>query len=172
MSPVRGAAMGRRLFFRLLAATQSLGEPVADAEFLRRFVTSRDSAAFELLLHRHAGAVWQACRRILRNEADAEDAFQAAFLVLVKKANSIRGACIGGWLHQVAVNAALKLNARRREQSLPLDALATTDQTDDASDRETAAVIHQELARLPERYRLPVVLCDMEGHTHAEAAAL
>ncbi|HEY2911170.1 MAG TPA: sigma-70 family RNA polymerase sigma factor [Gemmataceae bacterium] len=162
--------MARRLFLQLLAAARTLGEPVADAELLRRFVSTRDSAAFELLLHRHAGAVWQACRRILRNETDAEDAFQAAFLVLVKKAGSIRGTCIGGWLHRVAVNAALKLKSGRKQHGIPLD--RAEHPVDAAEEREIAARVQEELARLPERYRLPVVLCDLEGHTHAEAAAL
>src|SRR6185312_11779037 len=150
-----------------------LGEPVADAELLRRFVSSRDSPAFELLMHRHAGAVWQACRRILRNEADAEDAFQAAFLVLVKKPASIHSPCIAGWLHRVAVNTALKLKGRSREQDLPVDVADRAEHPGAAAEgSEIAARVQEELARLPERYRLPVVLCDLEGHTHAEAAAL
>src|SRR6266403_793132 len=100
--------MPRRFFFRLLAAATPAADHVPDAELLRRFAHNRDSAAFELLVRRHADAVWTACRRVLKCEADAEDAFQATFLVLLRKADSIRGACIGGWLHRVAVNAALK----------------------------------------------------------------
>src|SRR5215510_3336415 len=98
----------RRLLFRLLAAAPPLGDHVPDAELLRRFVTSSDSAAFELIVRRHADAVWAACRRML-TRADAEDAFQATFLALIRKAKQIRTACVGGWLHRVAVNASLKL---------------------------------------------------------------
>src|SRR5262245_16718921 len=168
--------MARRFFFRLLSAATPAGDHVPDAELLRRFSHSRDSAAFELLVRRHADAVWAAALRVLRNEADAEDAFQAAFLVLARKAGSVRGECVGGWLYRVAVNSALKLRAvragsvsdgsglERRDPSLTLPARTALESA------ETAAVVHQELSRLPDRYRLPVVLCDLEGHTHAEAA--
>src|SRR5438876_1083479 len=101
-----------RRFFRLLSAAGPTGDHVPDAELLGRFAATRDSAAFELLVRRHADAVWAAGFRILRNEADADDAFQTAFLVLARKAGTVRGACVGGWLHRVAVNAALTLPAR------------------------------------------------------------
>src|SRR3954447_21495827 len=109
--------MARRFFLlRLLGAAAPPGDHVSDAELLRRFAASRDPAAFELLVRRHADAVWSAALRVLRHEADAEDAFQAAFLVLAKKAGSVRGDCAGGWLHRVAVNAALKLKASRERE--------------------------------------------------------
>src|SRR5439155_25601298 len=127
------------------------------AELLGRFAATRDSAAFELLVRRHADAVWAAGFRILRNEADADDAFQAAFLVLARKAGRVRGACVGGWLHRVAVNAALKLRASRDRQGASLDiAQAPVADAPGSPDPELAAVVHQELARLPDRYRLPV----------------
>jgi RNA polymerase sigma factor (sigma-70 family) len=170
--------MPRRFFFRLLSAAAPAGDHVPDAELLRRFVAGRDSAAFELLVRRHADAVWAAAFRILRDEADADDAFQATFLVLARRGGSIRKGCVGGWLHQVAVNAALKLRAGRPPRATPdmrpeadLDAVAGPDRDGDRAEvEELAVVVHQELALLPERYRLPVVLCDLEGHTHAEAA--
>ncbi len=160
-----------RRFFRLLAAAASAGDHVPDADLLRQFAHDQNSAAFELLVRRHADAVWTACRRVLRSEADAEDAFQATFLILARKAGSIRGTCVGGWLHRVAINAALKLRATAARAPVAwsehLDAIpAPTD-----PDRESAGAVQEELARLPDRYRLPVVLCDLEGHTHAEAAA-
>ena len=178
--PDPGRHMARRFFLRLLTAAAPAGDHVPDAELLRRFTHSRDPAAFELLVRRHADAVWAAALRVLRNEADAADAFQAAFLVLARKAGSVRGACVGGWLHRVAVNAALKLRARRAPGVNPgvLDEAESpgfvgipglTPGARPEQD-ELAAVMHQELSRLPDRYRLPVVLCDLEGHTHAEAA--
>lgn len=174
--------MPRRSFFRLLAAATPAGDHVPDADLLRRFARDRDAAAFELLVRRHADAVWAACRRVLRSEADADDAFQAAFLVLARKAGTVRGACAGGWLYRVAVNAALKLRAEARRAptgrapgvSPGIESEETPDLTVGArlEADELAAVVHEELARLPDRYRLPVVLCDLEGHTRAQAAAV
>ena len=102
-----------RFLIRLLGAAPPGGDLVPDVELLRRYAATRDPAAFELLVRRHANAVYAACVRVLRNDADADDAFQTTFLVLAKKATAIRGACAGAWLHRVAVNAALKLRARR-----------------------------------------------------------
>ncbi len=168
--------MASRFLFWLLKAARPPGDRVPDSELLERFAANRDSAAFELLLHRHANAVWAACRRILLDDADAEDAFQATFVVLMRKADSIRKPCVGGWLHRVAVNAALKLKASRRRESAVLESLAgqSAGQSSEqhAERAELASLLQQELARLPERYRLPVVLCDLEGHTHAEAAVV
>ena len=161
----------RRLLLRLLASTPAT-DHVPDAELLRRFVTSDDSAAFELVVRRHADAVWAACRRLLRSEADAEDAFQATFLALIRKAPAIRTSCAGGWLHRVAVHAALKLRERAARTS-PVDPQhldATPAALTEPPDAELAAVVHEELARLSERERLPVVLCDLEGLSHADAA--
>jgi RNA polymerase sigma factor (sigma-70 family) len=163
--------MSRRYLFRLFAAAVTPGDHVPDRELLRRFVATRDSAAFELVVRRHADAVWAAAVRIVGNEADAEDVFQATFLALLRKAGSVRETCVGGWLHRVAVNAALKAKARRtptvREGVNPPEPIAP--ELDPDAD-ERAAIVHQELARLPDRYRLPVVLCDLEGQSHAEAA--
>ena len=165
--------MPRRFPFRLLAASPT-GDHVPDTDLLGRFVRDRDPAAFELLVRRHAAAVWIACRQVCRSEPDAEDAFQAAFLVLSRKAGSVRGPCVGGWLHRVAVNAALKLRARTRRQPALADALPepATEPRPGLEEAEVAGLVQEEVSRLPERYRLPVVLCDLEGHTHAEAAAV
>jgi RNA polymerase sigma factor (sigma-70 family) len=177
-SPHPGRVRSRRYLFRLFAAAAPAGDHVPDRELLRRFIETRDSAAFELLVRRHADAVWAAALRIVGNEADADDVFQATFLALLRKAGSVRDACIGGWLHRVSVNAALKLKASRERSSASrpeehahrsLTLPARQEQEPHESD-ELAAIVHQELARLPERYRLPVVLCDLEGQTHAEAA--
>jgi RNA polymerase sigma factor (sigma-70 family) len=150
-------------FLHLAAA-----EGVADAELLRRFAEQRDEAAFELLVRRHADLVWKVCRGVLRQDADAEDAFQATFLALAKKAGAVRaGGTLGGWLHRVAVHAALKLRAKAARVST-----ADLSHLPAARESDAAAILHEELARLGDPYRLPVLLCDLEGHTHAEAARL
>ncbi|QJW96734.1 RNA polymerase sigma factor [Frigoriglobus tundricola] len=165
--------MPRRLLFRLLASVPSATDHVPDAELLRRLLASNDSVAFELLVRRHADAVWVACRRLLRSDADADDAFQATFLALIRKARSIRTPSAGGWLHRVAVHASLKLRERTARTSFvePNELRDLPAPIPTESDAELAAVVHEELARLPERERLPVVLCDLEGLSHADAAA-
>ncbi|MDY3551514.1 RNA polymerase sigma factor [Gemmata sp. JC717] len=164
--------MSKRLLFRLLASAPPGTDHVTDAELLRRFAASADSAAFELIVHRHAPAVWAACRRLLAADADAEDAFQAAFLALLRCARDVRTPCVGGWLHRVAVHAALKLRERTRRVTAvePQQFDATPAAPVEPADSELVAVVHEELARLPERERLPVVLCDLESLSHADAA--
>ncbi len=146
---------------------------LADAELVRRFAATRDAAAFEALVRRHGPTVLAACRRLLPRE-DAEDAFQAAFLLLARKAGSLRrGEAVGCWLYGVARRLALK--ARRREQrrlrrearavaSRPADPLA------EMTVREAQAALDEELARLPEKYRAPLVLCCLGAKTRDEAA--
>jgi RNA polymerase sigma factor (sigma-70 family) len=157
---------------RLLASAPSAGDHVPDAELLHRFVALNDSAAFELIVRRHADAVWVTCRRMLSSDADAEDAFQATFLALIRKARAVRTPCAGGWLHRVAVNAALKLRARaaRSSPTEPAQLIDVPSPSGAEPDRELAAAVHEELTRLPERERLPIVLCDLEGLSHADAA--
>ncbi|WP_052559859.1 RNA polymerase sigma factor [Gemmata sp. SH-PL17] len=160
-------------FLRLLSAAAPSGDVTSDAELLRKYVASGDADAFELLVRRHADTVWNACLRVLGNEADAADAFQATFLILTRRAATVRGTCAGGWLHRVAANTARRLRTRRRptveanfdETIAPGPVLGERLERD-----EFAAAVHEELAQFPERYRLPVVLCDLEGHTHSEAA--
>jgi RNA polymerase sigma factor (sigma-70 family) len=164
--------MTRRNLCRLIPRM----EPEADADrvsdevLLRRFSRDRDPAAIELLVRRHSSTVWTACRRVVANGSDAEDAFQATFLVLIQKAATVRGSSVGGFLHRVAVNASLKLRVRSARTPT-----ATTSQLQElpahsAEDDEWCSLVHEELALLPERYRLPLVLCDLESHSHAEAA--
>jgi RNA polymerase sigma factor (sigma-70 family) len=150
------------------------GEPVPDGELLSRFARDRDEAAFELLVWRHAAMVLGVCRRILRDEQLAEDAFQAAFLVLARKAGSIHGGNLAGWLFRVARRTALRARKQataRTNRELPLtadpEAGALPSPTEQA---ELAAVLDEEVARLPERLRLPVVLCYLGGHSTEHAA--
>src|SRR5688500_11045497 len=133
---------------RFLRAAPADG--AADARLLRRYADTRDEAAFELLVRRHADLVWGACRGVLRREADAEDAFQATFLALARKAGSVRGASAAGWLHRVAVHAALKLRARAARDApagLP-DVPAPA-----GPDPDLVSAVHEELAGLGDRYR-------------------
>ena len=147
--------------------TEAAKQPHADAELLRRFIDHRDELAFELLLRRHAELVWKVCHGILRHHADAEDAFQSTFLVLARKAKSIRNANVAGWLHRVATNASLKLKAKR----LPTTDTALSLSTDNGvSLNDDAAILHEEVERLPERYRLPILLCQLQELTHSQAA--
>jgi RNA polymerase sigma factor (sigma-70 family) len=146
---------------------------VPDAELLRRFADARDAAAFELLVWRYAGLVYGTARRALGNAADADDAFQAAFLALARKADTVRRTdSLGGWLHRVALRGALKLRAARARRAeregapLPETVARAIPLPDD-----TATAIDEELARLPEKLRVAFVLCELEGRTDAEAAA-
>ncbi len=142
-----------------------------DAELVRRYAAAHDAAAFEALVRRHGPAVFGVCRRVLRPGPDAEDAFQATFLVLARKAAAVRDpAAVGRWLYGVAHNVARRLraaNARRRaaEAAAPPPPAPPANWDD-------AAVVDDELARLPDRYRAALVACGVEGRTIREAAAL
>jgi RNA polymerase sigma factor (sigma-70 family) len=150
-----------------------------DAELLGRWVRGRDEEAFAALVARHGPMVLGLCRRVLGNSHDAEDAFQAVFLILARKAGSLRHPeALAGWLNGVAVRLASKARAaprRRSSDALPA-ALEPQDTHPEPLDllsaRELLALLDQEIARLPEVYRLPLVLCDLEDRTHEEAARL
>src|SRR5919201_6075575 len=145
-----------------------------DADLLGRFVDSRDGLAFEILVRRYASLVWNVCRRVLHDDADAEDAFQAVFLTLVRKAHTIgRRASVASWLHKVAPRVALEARrqaARRSAREVPVMEHPFTRPGDDAAWRELRPVLDEELCRLPEKYRAPVVLCYLQGMSNAEAA--
>jgi RNA polymerase sigma factor (sigma-70 family) len=139
-----------------------------DAELLDALSSRRDEAAFEVLLGRHGPMVLGVCRRVLRNDHDAEDAFQATFLVLVRKASSIRkGAALGSWLYGIAYRTAKRAKAsatrqrlREREVAahcLLVEAVASSD-------------LDEELNALSEKYRAPVVLCELQGRSRSEVA--
>src|SRR4051794_1405818 len=145
---------------RLLhAAYAAPADGVTDAELLARITAGPDDTAFELLVRRHAALVWRVCRSGTRDHHAAEDAFQAAFLALATKARAVRGS-VAGWLYRVAYHAALKAKGGRA-QARPFDP-ETQDRTHDG---ETTALLHAELNALPEKYRVPVVLCHLHGFT-------
>jgi RNA polymerase sigma factor (sigma-70 family) len=147
---------------------------VSDGQLLERFAGGREEAAFEALLQRHAALVWGVCRRLLHDVHDAEDAFQATFLVLAHRAGSIRKLpSVGSWLYGVAYRVALRSRTstqRRRRHERQAEPMPSTDPLSTLARRELRTVLDEELSRLPERYRAPVVLCDLEGKTHQEAA--
>jgi RNA polymerase sigma factor (sigma-70 family) len=146
-----------------------------DAELLERVAAQRDEAAFEVLLWRYGPLVLRVCRRTLRREQDVEDAFQATFLTLARKAGSIaRREALGGWLHQVAYRIGLRARARaERDGILDQERVerAAAPIAHDA-DGEWREVLDKEVQRLPNRYRTPFILYYLEGKTHAEAARL
>jgi RNA polymerase sigma factor (sigma-70 family) len=161
------------LLSRLRGLADRQPDSPADADLLARFVDSRDEAAFELLVWRHGGMVHRVCRNLLRQEADADDAFQATFLALARDAASIaKGQSCAGWLYRVAFRMANKL---RRKQCaidvLPNDVPAVDgDPACLAASREHLALVFAEIERLPRRYRETVVLCFLEGKTRSQAA--
>src|SRR5437763_6451073 len=156
---------------RLVAA--ECAAPGPDRALLERIVRGRDEAAFAALVKRHGPMVLGVCRRVLRHEQDAEDACQAAFLVLARKAAAVRKKdSIGSWLHGVAFRAASNLRraaARRHAREQPA---ADEPRAGDAEVtwREVRTVLDEELRRLPERFQAPLLLCCLEGRTRDEAA--
>jgi cytochrome c peroxidase len=150
------------------------GRPLSDPVLLEQFCEQGDEAAFATLLSRHGPMVLGVCRSVLRNEADAEDAFQATFLILARKAASIRKtASLGSWLHGVAHRTALKARARSatREKNEARAPARPASQPDDLAWREVQQLLHEELTGLAKRYRDPLVACYLEGKTQEEAAA-
>jgi RNA polymerase sigma factor (sigma-70 family) len=148
---------------------------LSDGQLLDGFVTRREEAAFAALVRRHGPMVFGVCRRVLPDTNDAEDAFQATFLVLVRKASSIRPRSnVGPWLHGVAMRTALRARQRAARRCV-VEREATVARTHDMPDedalwRDLRPLLDAELLRLPEVYRSPVVLCDLEGASRGEAA--
>jgi RNA polymerase sigma factor (sigma-70 family) len=147
---------------------------LSDGQLLGRFLERREGAVFEVIVDRHGPMVWGVCRRVLRDHHDAEDAFQATFLVLARKASSVLPReRLGNWLYgvafQTAMNArAMRAKRRARETQVP-DMPEPMLEPDDLRDA-LAESLDRELSRLPEKYRIPLVLCELEGQTHREAA--
>jgi RNA polymerase sigma factor (sigma-70 family) len=145
----------------------------ADGQLLARFVGAGDEAAFAALVRRHGPMVLGVCRRLLRHTQDAEDAFQATFLLLARKAASLAdGDSVGAWLYGVAYRTALEaraVNVRRRARERQVEVLPHP-VVMPAEPQDWRPLLDRELSRLPRKYQVPVVLCDLEGQTRKEAA--
>ncbi len=173
-SGVRGYAI------RQIHALYSVGTfaGLGDGQLLERFATLRGEEAelaFAALVARHGPMVWRVCRRVLRDEHDAQDAFQATWLVLARKAGSLRDrGSVGNWLFGVASRVSLDARAALSRRRLHERHFAETQSEEaPAADRDRhdlGAVLHEELQRLPERYRTAIALCYLEGLSHEEAA--
>jgi len=159
---------------RLTGVRQACVSP--DEELLHRFVSLREETAFTELVQRHGPLVWSVCGRVLHDSHDREDAFQATFLILARKAASIsRPELLGPWLHGVAYRVAVRARAstiRRRACESQVIAMPTPDPTPAVAWRELRTLLDEEVNRLPDKYRLPFVLCHLEGKTNEEDGPL
>jgi RNA polymerase sigma factor (sigma-70 family) len=156
---------------RSLAPEDAAG--LTDRQLLARFVAGQEESAFAALVARHGAMVLAVCRRVLRHEQDAEDAFQATFLVLARKAASVRWTDTAGpWLYEVATRTALEARAvirRRRARECQVEELPEPAVLP-GEPQDWRPLLDQEVRRLPEKYRAAVVLCELEGRTRSEAA--
>jgi RNA polymerase sigma factor (sigma-70 family) len=146
----------------------------SDTELLARYAAGQDQAAFAVLVRRHGPLVLGVCRRVLGHPQDAEDAFQAAFLILARKAVSIRKQqSLGSWLYKVAYRTALRARAGRAQRKAgehgARQAWAVS-APEHAADEDLRLLLDEEVRRLPEKYRAPVLLCYLQGRTNEEAA--
>jgi RNA polymerase sigma factor (sigma-70 family) len=160
-------------YVRAAAAARGATEQTDD-ELLRAFASANDQAAFTALVRRHGPLVLAVCRRLLHHEQDAEDAFQAAFLVLARKAKSmLRPRSLAGWLHGLAYRIAMNARraaGRRRKHEGQASAAQPASPDWEAAWREVQLLLDREVQRLPQKYREPFVLCCLEGHSGVEAA--
>jgi RNA polymerase sigma factor (sigma-70 family) len=150
-------------------------EKVSDGDLLQRFVAQRDESAFANLVHRYGSLVLGVCQRVLGDRHQAEDAFQATFLVLIRRAGSLdRRGPLGNWLYAVAYRTATKARmtaARRRaRERQAMDSTPQAYTVDEQAWNELRPILDEELSQLPGKYRAPLVLCYLEGKTQQEAA--
>jgi C-terminal peptidase prc len=148
---------------------------LSDGQLLERFSSRRDEFAFAALVERYGGLVWGTCRRLLASTHDAEDAFQATFFVLARRAKALdQSRPLVGWLHTVAYHIALKARndaARRHGHERRAAIMAPAGPQDDTGWDDVRSVLDEELQQLPEKYRMALVLCYLQGKTNAQAAA-
>ena len=155
------------------SGNQEEGRLMNERDLLERFVVEKDPEAFRELIERHGAMVLAVCRSILHEAHDAEDAFQNVFLILARRANTIRHLdTIAPWLHRVALRVARRSRAttsqrRAREMTRPD---SRTEHPEDSTDPTVLRLLREEISQLPDRYRLPLVLCYLEGKTNQEAA--
>lgn len=158
---------------RKMVAAQAV-QGRTDLQLLQQFATERDESAFTALVERHGPLVWNVCHRVLRDRHDAEDAFQATFLVLARQAGSVcKKESAGSWLYGVAYRTALsqrRAARRRRQREKQVQTREAEQPAAAASLRELQAMLDEEVARLPAKYRAPFVLCCLEGKSYAQAA--
>jgi RNA polymerase sigma factor (sigma-70 family) len=170
-----GRSSAVRKHLQILFSAGAVGD-LTDGELLEGFVARRDEGAFEALVERHGPMVLQICRGVLADPNDAQDAFQATFLVLVRKAGSIRKReSVASWLFGVAGRVAARVRAdaarRRRHEREAAEMAAVRSQGAEGEHRpDPGPVLHEEVARLPEKYREAVVLCYLEGYTYEAVA--
>lgn len=168
-----GSARSVLHYLRGLVLARGAGD-LTDAQLLERFTRQNDEAAFEAIVQRHGPLVWGVCRRVLGERTDAEDAFQATFLVLIRKAGTLaQRELLGNWLYGVATRVAQRArqSSSRQPVRLAQETLeATPARTEPEDARDLGRVLDEEVQRLPARYRLPFVLCYLEGLTNEQAA--
>jgi RNA polymerase sigma factor (sigma-70 family) len=164
-----------KIAVRRFRALANSSERLSDRQLLQRFTLNRDESAFAALLERHGGMVLGVCRRVLGCPQTADDAFQATFLVLLRKAGSLAWReSVGSWLHEVAYRVALKARVsqqRQRARERLAASMNPEHHTVDNDGRELLLALDAELALLPEKYRQPIVLCYLEGRSHEQAAS-
>lgn len=170
---------GPRLYRIVRGLSAHLGTETADAatdaQLVERFVLNRDEAAFAALVERHGPVVLGVSRQVLHDAHAAEDVFQATFLLLARKAGTLRTpGGVRGWLYETAVNLARTARAaaaRRHDHEQQAASRPRTGPPDSPTPNELRAVLYEEVSRLREKYRLPVLLCHLENVTHDQAAA-
>lgn len=142
-----------------------------ERQLLDKFLADGDETSFEAIVARHGPAVLRVCRQLLNDPNDVDDAFQATFLILVRKARSLhRRDALGGWLYGVAYRVAVRARRDRRMRPAPGSDAAELDQTGQVEEDELRETVRREVARLPEKYRIPIILCYLEGLSHLEAS--